>query len=387
MKPRSLALSSLAVALVILLSCLSTHALAKEPYKVGVTYAITGPVAFLGEPARNTAKMMEEMINAKGGINGHPLQLVIYDNEGDATKTVLSAKKLIQKDKVVAIIGPSTSGTSMALIPIVTKATTPLVAQAASRKITLPVDKRKWIFKVVPGDDLAVELMYRFMKGRGIKKVAILSVSTGYGISGREALKALAPKFGMEIVADETYGPKDTDLSSHLTKVRGSGADAIVNWSVGPTQVVVTRNWKDLGIKIPLYQSYGFGSKKNLELAGGAAEGVICPVAKITVADQLAADDPQANVVKEYKKLYEEKFKKEPDTFGAHTWDALGQVVAALKAVGTDKAKIRDYLETLKNWPGQNGVFNRSPKDHVGLAWDCYAMVEVKDGKWKLVKK
>jgi branched-chain amino acid transport system substrate-binding protein len=117
------------------------------------------------------------------------------------------------------------------------------------------------------------------------------------------------------------------------------------------------------------------------------AEGVICPVAKITVADQLPADDPQAKVVKEYKKLYEEKFKKQPDTFGAHAWDALGQVVDALKAVGPDKAKVRDYLENLKNWPGQNGVFNRTPKDHVGLAWDCYAMVEVKDGKWKLVKK
>lgn len=371
----------------ILLVSMSLPGWAKEPYKVGATYAITGPVAFLGEPARNAATMIAEEVNAKGGINGHPLEMVIYDNEGDATKCVLSAKKLIQKDKVLAVIGASTSGTTMAIIPIMTKARTPLVAQAASRKITSPPDQRKWIFKVVPGDDLCVELMYRFMKNRGIKKVAILSVSTGYGISGREALKSLAPKLGMEIVADETYGPKDTDLSSHLTKVRGQKPDAIVNWSVGPTQVAVVRNWKDLGIEVPLYQSYGFGSKKNLELAGGAAEGVICPVAKISVAEQLPADDPQASVVKKFKEMYEEKFKKEPDTFAAHTWDSLGQVVAALKAVGPDKGKIRDFLENLKDWPGQNGVFNRSPKDHVGLAWDCYAMVEVKDGKWKLLKE
>ncbi len=360
---------------------------ADEPYKVGVTYAITGPVAFLGEPARNAALMIQKDINAKGGINGRPLELVIYDNEGDATKAVLTAKKLIQKDKVLAILGASTSGTTMAIIPIATQAKVPLVGQAASRKITSPVAERKWIFKVVPSDDLCVELMYRFMKKRGIKKVALLSVSTGYGISGREALKQLAPKFGMEVVADETYGPKDTDLSSHLTKVRGSGAEAIVNWSVGPTQIVVTRNWKQLGIKIPLYQSYGFGSRKNLELAGKAAEGVICPVAKISVAAQLPADDPQAKVVKQFKKMYEDAYKKEPDTFAAHTWDALGQVVSALKAVGPDKAKIRDYLENLKDWPGQNGVFNRTPKDHVGLAWDCYAMVEVKDGDWKLLKE
>lgn len=386
MKPRGVPVWSLGVILPFVL-CVFAQAFSKEPYKVGVTFAITGPVAFLGEPARNAAKMIEEMVNAKGGIGGHPLALVIYDNEGDATKTVLTVRKLIQKDKVLAIIGASTSGTTMAVIPIVTEAKVPLVAQAASRKITTPVDKRKWIFKVVPGDDLCVELMYSFMKRRGIKNVALLTVSTGYGISGREALKALAPKFGMKIVADETYGPKDTDLSSHLTKVRGTGADAIVNWSVGPTQVVVVRNWKQLGIKIPLYQSYGFGSKKNLQLAGKAAEGVICPVAKISVADQLPADDPQAEVVKKFKKLYEEKFKKEADTFGAHSWDSLGQIVDALKAVGSDRAKIREYLENLKNWPGQNGVFNRSPKDHVGVAWDCYAMVEVKDGKWNLLKK
>lgn len=372
---------------VIAITALSSPGLAKEPYRVGVTYAITGPVAFLGEPARNAAVMIAEDVNAKGGIDGHPLELVIYDNEGDATKCVLTAKKLIEKDKVLAIVGPSTSGTTMAIIPVVTKAQIPLVGQAASRKITTPVDQRKWILNVVPGDNLCVELMYRFMKNRGIEKVAILSVSTGYGISGREALKALAPKFGMKIVADETYGPKDTDLSSHLTKVRGKDPDAIVNWSVGPTQVVVTRNWKALGIKAPLYQSYGFGSLKNVELAGGAAEGVICPVAKISVADQLPADDPQAEVVKKFKKMYAEKYKKDADTFAAHTYDSLGQVVAALKAVGPDKPKIRDFLENLKNWPGQNGVFNRSPKDHVGLAWDCYSMVEVKDGKWKLLKK
>lgn len=366
---------------------MGSFALAKEPYKVGATYAITGPVAFLGEPARNAAKMIEEMVNAEGGINGHPLELVIYDNEGDATKTVLSTKKLIQKDKVLAVIGASTSGTTMAMIPILTEAKTPLVAQAASRKIAAPADKRKWIFKVVPGDDLCVELMYRFMKGRGIKKVALLSVSTGYGISGREALKGLAPKFGMTIVADETYGPKDTDLSSHLTKVRAKKPDAIINWSVGPTQIVVVKNWKQLGIKIPLYQSYGFGSKGNLKLAGADAEGVICPVGRISVADQLPPDDPQAEVVKKFYKLYQEKYNKEADTFGAHSWDALYQVLDALKAVGPDRAKIRDYLENLKNWPGQNGVFNRSPKQHVGLAWDCYVMVEVKDGKWNLLKK
>lgn len=359
---------------------------AEEPYVVGALFSVTGPASFLGEPERNTAVMIEEMVNKQGGINGHPLKLVVYDTEGNETKTVLGAKKLIQRDKALAIIGPSTSGTSLAIVPIVNEAKVPLTSCAASSKIAQPVDKRKWVFKVVPGDDLAVELMYDFMKSKGIKKIAIMTVSTGYGISGRDEMKRLAPKHGIEIVADETYGPKDTDLSALLTKIRGTDAQAIVNWSIGPTQVISTRNWKQLGIKQSLYQSYGFGSKKNIELAGGAAEGVICPVAKQVVVNQLPESDPQVKELKKYKKLYEEKYKAEVSTFGGHAWDSLYQVIAALKAVGPDKAKIRDYLENLKGFVGQNGVFNRSPKDHVGLTKDSYVMVQVENGDWKILK-
>ena len=329
---------------------------------------------------------MARRINQAGGINGHPLELVIYDTQANATKTVVSAKKLITKDQVLAIVGPSTSGTSLAVVPIANKFKVPMISLGASAKIASPVAKRKWIFKVVPGDDLAVGLMYGYMKRQGIKKIAILSVSTGYGISGRQQLRKLAPAYGIQIVADETYGPKESDLSAQLTKVRGKGAQAIVNWSIGPPQVVVTRNWKQLGIKIPLYQSYGFGSKRNIELAGGAAEGVICPVSRIVIADKIPASDPHAPVVREYKRLYEKKFGKEVSVFGGHAWDALYQLAAALEKVGPDRAKIRDYLENLKGFVGNNGTFNRSPRDHVGLGRQSYVMVEVKNGDWSILK-
>lgn len=366
--------------------CGQAIVLAADPYPVGALFSVTGRASFLGEPERNTAVMIEEMVNEQGGIDGRPIKLIVYDTEGNETKAVLAAKKLIGKDKVLAIIGPSTSGTSLAVVPIVNEAKVPMISCAASKKIASPVEERKWVFKVVPGDDLAVQLMYEFMKSKGIKKIGIMTVSTGYGISGREEMKGLAPEYGIEIVADETYGPKDTDLSAHFTKLRGTDAQAIVNWSIGPTQVVATRNWKQLGIEQPLYQSYGFGSKKNIELAEGAAEGVICPVAKQVVVDQLPADDPQVKVLKEYKKLYEEKYKSDVSTFGGHAWDSLYQVVDALKAVGADRAKIRDHLENLKGFVGQNGVFNRSPEDHVGLTKDSYVMVTVENGKWKLLK-
>jgi branched-chain amino acid transport system substrate-binding protein len=379
-------LSVFVVAVMVVASFSLALAAEREPYRIGALFAVTGPASFLGEPERNTAEMVAEMINEHGGINGHPIELTIYDTEANETKTVVSAKKLINKDKVLAIVGPSTSGTSMAVVPIVNKARVPLISCAASMKIAHPVEKRKWVFKVVPGDDLAVSLMYDYMKKQGIKNIAILSVSTGYGISGRVQLKTLAPQYGITITADETYGPKEADLTAQLTRVRGTGAQAIINWSIGPPQVVVTRNWKQLGIPVPLYQSYGFGSKRNIELAGGAAEGVICPVSRIVIADKLPANDPHTPVVTKYKKLYEERFGKAVSVFGGHAWDALYQLEGALKEVGPDRAKIRDYLENLKNFVGNNSIFNRSPRDHVGLSKDAYVMVEVKNGDWSLLE-
>jgi branched-chain amino acid transport system substrate-binding protein len=228
--------------------------------------------------------------------------------------------------------------------------------------------------------------MYDHMKSKGIKKIGLMTVSTAYGISGRTEMQRLAPLNGIQIVADETYGPKDSDLSAQYTKIRGTDAQAIVNWSIGPTQIIATMNWKNLGLKIPLYQSYGFGSKKNIELARGTAEGVILPVPRVVIADKLSDKDPQKATVTLYNQMFEGKFKQEVSVFGGHAWDALFQLIQALKDVGPDKEKIRNYLENLRGFIGQNGVFNRSAKDHEGLTKEAYVMVEVKNGDWEIVK-
>jgi branched-chain amino acid transport system substrate-binding protein len=370
-----------------LVGAMAICAHASEPYRIGALLPITGPASFLGEPQRKTADMVIDLINKAGGINGRPLELVLYDTEGNETKSVIAARRIASRDNVLAIIGPGTTGPSLAIIPIINEAQIPMISLGSSMKIGAPVEERKWIFKVVPGDDLAVALMYGYMKEQGIERVAIMSVSTGYGIGGRETLQNLAPQFGIQIVSDDTYGPQEADLTAQLTKIRGTNAQAIINWSIGPPQIVVTRNWKQLGMTIPMYQSYGFGSKRNIELSGGAAEGVICPVSRIVIADALNENDPQTPVVRKYKELYEQRYKEEVSVFGGHAWDALYQIAEAIAAVGADRAKIRDYLENnIVNFIGNNGVFNRSAADHVGLALDSYVMVQVKDGDWSVLK-
>jgi branched-chain amino acid transport system substrate-binding protein len=361
----------------------------KGTYKVGAVFSATGRTSFLGDPEKKTAEMITEQINKAGGINGHKLELIVYDTEGDATKCNLAVKKLITQDKVCAVIGPSLSGTSLAVVPLAEKYKTPLVSCAASYKI-VHNDKTgkpyKWVFKTPQTDTMAVEAIYTRLQKTGIKKIAIISVTSGFGASGRGELIRLAPKYKMNIVADEKYGPKDTDMTAQLTKIKGKSPQAIVNWSVGPTQVTVLRNYRDLGMTgIPFYQSHGFGSRKNIELAAGAAEGVFCPLGACNIAELLPANDPQKAVTMKYMKDYMAKYNEPLSSFGGHAWDALEMVVKALENVGCDKTKIQDYLENhIKGFVGQHGIFNYSPDDHNGLTKDAFHMVVVKNGDWAL---
>jgi len=360
---------------------------ADAPYKIGAVFSITGPASFLGEPEKKTAEMIRDEINSKGGINGHPIELIIYDDESDPTKCNLMVKKLIKNDNVPVIIGPSTSGTSLAVVGVAEEEQTPLISCAASHKIVTPIDQRKWIFKVAGSDSHVVGKMFDYMKEKGIKKIGIMTVSDGFGSSGREELLRLAPEYGIEIVADERYGPKDTDLTAQLTKIRAAQPQAVVNWSTGPTQVLAVKNWRDLGMQaIPLYQSHGFGSKKNIQLAGEGAEGVLLPLAKVNVGPLLADNDPQKKIIMDYTQAYEKKYNEPISSFGGHAWDSMYLAIAALKEAGPDRAKIRDKIENTKGFVGQHGVFDFSAEDHNGLSKDDLVMVVVKGGDWALAK-
>ena len=359
--------------------------MAAEPYKIGAVFSITGGASFLGEPEKKTAEMIRDEINKQGGVNGHPIELIILDDETDPTKSNLAVKKLVKE--VPVVIGPSTSGTSLAVVGVAEEDQVPLISCAASYKIVTPIENRKWVFKVAGSDSHVVGKMFDHMKSKGIQKIAIMTVSDGFGASGREELLRLAPENGITVVADERYGPQDTDLSAQLTKIRTAQPQAIVNWSTGPTQILAVKNWRDLGMdSIPLYQSHGFGNRKNIELAGKGAEGVLLPLARVNVGPLLADSQPQKKVIMEYTKAYEERYKEPVSSFGGHAWDSMHLAMAALKAVGPDPAKIRDFLENTRGFVGQHGIFKFSPQDHGGLSKDDLEMVVVKNGDWALAQ-
>ena len=357
--------------------------MAKSVYKIGGIFSSTGRASFLGDPEKKTMEMMVEKINAAGGIDGVMLEAVIYDSEGDPAKAVSAVNKLLHKDDVLAIIGPSTTPTTLAIVNFVEKAKVPLISCAAGVKITSPV--KPWVFKTAQSDLLAVAAVYQHMKKVGIKKIGVLSVSNAFGESGKNQLLNQAKDFGIEVLQAESFGAKDTDMTAQLTKIKSTGPDAIVCWGTNPGPAVVAKNAKQLKMDIPLYQSHGVASPKFIELAGDAAEGILLPTGKILVTDLLEGSDPQKATLESYQSDYTAKYKGNVSGFGGYAYDAMNLLAAALKGTGGDKAKIRENLESTQHHIGVSGEFNFSAEDHNGLSPSAFVMVEIKGGTWKLI--
>jgi len=357
----------------------AVHA-APEPIKVGALIAVTGPAALLGAPEARTLEMRVQELNAKGGVGGRPIQLVLKDTGGSPEKAVSFARQLIEEERVFAIIGPTTSGESMAVKGIAEEGKTLLLSLAAAEAIVNPVLPH--VFKVAPKDSLAVELIFQRMQRMGITRLGLLSSNTGFGKGGKEQVEKLAPQYGISIVVNEVYDKNATDLSAEVTKMKAAGVQALLNWSIEPAQSIVLKNARQMQLGVPLFQSHGFANVQYARAAGGAAEGVIFPASRIVVADQLPASNPQKPVVEAYRKAYEARYKEDVSTFGGHAWDAFGILVKAIEQVGPDRVKVRAAVEEMKGFVGTAGVFNFSPTDHNGLDIGAFELCTVRNGRF-----
>lgn len=383
MKKRSVLKKALGIGLLVMWGVCPRAAWSKEPYKIGGVFSITGPSSFLGDPEEKSLKLAVEEINAQGGIDGHPVEAVIYDTEGDPGKTVLAVNKLISKDNVLAVIGPSLTATTLAVVPIAEKEKVPLISCAAGIKITDPV--RRWVFKTAQNDVLAVAAIYDHMKKKGIRKIGIITVENAFGESGKEQLVAQAPQFGMELVQQESFGTRETDMTAQLTRLRTAQPDAVICWGTNPGPAVVAKNVQQMNLKIPLYQSHGVASPRFMELAGDAAEGILLPTGKILVASQLQAADPQKAVLARYIESFEKAYRMPVSGFGGYAYDGMHLLARALVGTEGDRGKIRDAMEKITGYVGVTGTFNFSPQDHNGLAKEAFVMVEIQQGAWKLL--
>ncbi|HEX5999251.1 MAG TPA: ABC transporter substrate-binding protein [Hyphomicrobiaceae bacterium] len=360
-------------------------AAAQDKIRIGAVLSVTGPASFLGDPEAKTLRMLADQINTKGGVLGKQIEIVIYDSGGNAAKAKQFATRLVEEDKVIAQVGGSTTGGTMAMCPVFEEAKLPFISLAGAVIIIDPV--KKWCFKTPHTDKMACEKIFTDMKARGISKIGMISGQDAFGKSMQTECKKVVGSYGIEVLADETYGPRDTDMTPQLTNIKAkAGLQAVLNPGFGQGPAIVTRNYKQLGITVPLYQSHGVASKGFIDAAGDAAQGVRLPAAALLVADKLPDSDPQKPVVVKYSADFVAYAKQPVSTFGGHAYDGLNILVEAIKRAGSlDGAKIRDEIEKTKGFIGTGGVVNMSPTDHMGLDLSAFRMLEIKNNGWALL--
>jgi branched-chain amino acid transport system substrate-binding protein len=360
-----------------------------DTIKIGAIFSVTGSASFLGAPEKKTAEMLQEQINAAGGVLGKQLEIIIYDDEGDESKTQELAKKLLFEDQVLAIIGPSRSGNTMAIKEFMDENKTVLISCAAAETIVDPISP--WVFKVYQKDSFVARHILKHMQDNGIANIAVLYGNTGFGQEGLKQMKAFAGQFGVTIGYEAHYDPAATegDFETLLTKIKADPSiQAIVNWSILPAQSIVPRKLKELDIALPLYHSHGFGNIQYARDAGDAAEGIIFPAGLLIAAYELPADHPQKDVLVNYRRAYEDRYNEDISTFGGHAYDAINILVSALETAGTDgdKAALRDAVENV-SFLGTGGMYRYSPEDHNGLDMDSLEMLTIRDGKFTLLNQ
>ena len=358
---------------------------ASAQIKIGAVLSVTGPASFLGDPEKKTLEMYVDDIYAKGGVDGQKLQLIVYDDGGDANNARTFATRLVEEDKIDAMVGGTSTGSTLAMIPVFEDAQIPFISLAGAIQIVEPV--RKWVFKTPHTDKMACEKIFGDLKQRRLTTIAIISGTDAFGKSMRDQCVAVATNWGITVAYEESYGPRDSDMTPQLTNIRNkAGVQAVVNPGFGQGPAIVTRNYRQLGINMPLYESHGVASKQFVELAGPAADGVRLPAAALLVADKLPDNDPQKPVVVAYSRAYQQKTGQAVSTFGGHAYDGLMILVQAMqRAKSADKAKVRDEIEKTKGYIGTGGIVNMSPTDHLGLDLSAFRVLEIKNGDWTLV--
>lgn len=359
---------------------------ADEPLRIGSILSVTGPAAFLGEDMKAGLQLAVEEINAAGGINGRQIAWTFYDAESQTQKAISATRRLISQDRVEVILsGGNMSGIALAVAPLAEAAKIPFISSEGALSIVTPVTERRWVFKSTVDDGDVLERIADYLDKKKIKKVALLADSSGFGQGAVAQMRVIGPKRGLDVVY-ESFGPADTDMMPQLTRIRDSGVEAIICWTVTPAGVVFLKQAQQLGLDSRnLIHSYGFVSADYMRLAGEAATPLLLASLKLPVGDQLPDSDPlKAGILKLYRS-YSARFGRPPSLYAAESYDAALLAQQALSKVGGDPAKLPEGLEGIRDFAGVSGVFDFSPEKHSGLSKRDIVLINWRDGRFNLV--
>jgi branched-chain amino acid transport system substrate-binding protein len=367
------------------------------PYTIGMVTDLTGRMSDMGIANKRGMEIAVEAVNAAGGVNGRQLKVVLYDGESDPAKSVIHTKKIIDVDKAIITTSYNLSGSTMASIQTAEAGKTVLLSASASERIWIPT--KKWIFNVVPRQwEASIPMLIEVLQQKGAKKIAYIYIDSTYGQTGKETFDRAVKEMKFTPAIIEKYAPGTTDVAPQITHIKAAGADGILITGNLADTVMVIKNAKDMGFTGPIVSDYAIVGPEFINLGGKYVEGIVTTSLKALVAPELPANDPQKKVA---MALYSEYIKRHGSfsLYAGHMWDEIYLIVEALKKVDPKldptkeadlvkiRAQVRDNLEQIKGFVGQNGIFNYSPDNHNGLPPRCYVPVVVEGGKWRLYKK
>lgn len=359
-----------------------------EPIKIGVVISRTGTYAGLGVPEENAIKMEIERINAAGGINGRPIDPVFEDDATDPAKAQAATTRLIEQEKVVAIIGATGTGQTMGMRGDVDRAGIAQLSMAGGNAVTAQFDKL--VFQTPWPNRIVVPFTLAYMEAQGISKIALLSDSGGYGKDGRQVVLDEIAKYGVTVVADETFNAGDTDMTTQITKIKARSPEAIWMWAAGKEGALIVKNAKDIDPSgsMKVFGTPGNGRSEFVDGAGAAAEGFTFAAGRILSPESYGSGTEAFKVANDFIDRYSRAYGKAPDIFAGHAYDAITILADALKRSGPEAsaADVRDAIENTKGLVGVGGTFNFSATDHNGLTDKDLVIYRVEGGAWKAVE-
>lgn len=358
-----------------------------QTVKIGAMYSISGPASFLGAPEEKALRVLAEEANKKGGINGHKIEVVIYDTEGNTNKAAQQLRRLATSDDVHVVFGPSSSGESLAVKDLVNELKVPTLMHGGAEAITKPATP--YVFNTPPTDRISISGLLAHMKKMGITSVAMLSAADGFGQSGKNILNEIAPQYGIKVVAQEEFNRTDVDMTAQVLKVKAANPDSLLIWSALPGPVVILRAAQSAGFNKPIFTSYGAGTNDLVAQAGGAAEGLYLYSLRMLAPDSVAANDPAKSAITQLNNVYLAAYKVPAPVYAQHAYDAfiiLEKALQSIKGPVTREA-IRDAVEKVEV-SGTNGYFRFSPQNHSGLDATSRSFVMLRSikGKWVAVE-
>jgi branched-chain amino acid transport system substrate-binding protein len=373
--------------LMVLCLCIAAGSAAAQ-IKVGVTLSLTGPAASLGIPERDTIALFPKE------IAGQKVQYIALDDASDTTTAVTNARKLVAEERVDAIVGPSLTTSSLAMLDIIAEAGTPVISLASSARIILPMDeKRRWMFKTPQTDVQMASGIMEHAAARGLKTVAYIGQADTLGEAFYQEVARQAQAHGLKVLADERFNPRDTSVVGQVLKVMAARPDAVIIGSAGTPAALPPKTLVERGYRGVIYHNHGVGNPDFLRVCGRQCEGTYLPASPVLVAAQLPDGHPAKKVALDYIRRYETAYGAGSVTaFGAYAWDAgllLQQAIPQALQRGKPgtpqfRSALRDALESVQGLPVTNGIVNMTPQDHLGLEQRARVMVKITGGKWVL---